>query len=100
MATQGQLNSLKNIAQRFRTVDNEKLLRPSLGEEALKVEFTPTIQDLRNKFDFASEYAPNVHDTYITPVVQVFEQICSQIEAQASRSNAEHWGNVVYYLTI
>ncbi|MDI7258870.1 MAG: hypothetical protein QME90_03000 [Thermodesulfobacteriota bacterium] len=90
MATQDQLNGLKNIAQRFRTIDNEKLLRPSLGEESLKGEFTPTIGDLRNKIDFASEYAPNVHDTYISPVVQVFEQICVEIEAQANRSNAEY----------
>jgi hypothetical protein len=35
MATQAQLANLTKIAEKFKSLNQEKLLRPSLGEESL-----------------------------------------------------------------
>lgn len=91
MASQGQIDNLKkNIAEKFRAIDRDKLLRPNLGEESLESEFGSILEDLKNKIDFAIEFAPNVHDNNVSQIISVFNQILQQIEAQVSRSNAEY----------
>ncbi len=41
MASENQMNQLKNVANEILSIDENKLLRPSLGEESLKEDFAP-----------------------------------------------------------
>ena len=90
MATEGQITNLKKIADKFGTLEQEKLLRPSLGEESLKSAFEPKLELLNKKIEFALEYAPNVSDTTVSQVASLFNQFYEQMNAQASRGNAEY----------
>ncbi len=90
MATQSQLANLKQIADGFRAIEKEKLLRPSLGVESLESAFGPKLDYLNKKLEFALEFAPNVNDNDISQVASLFEQARQQMEAQAKTNNAEY----------
>jgi hypothetical protein len=90
MATAGQITNFKKIAEKFQTLDREKLLRPSLGEESLKSAFGPKLELLDQKIEFALEYAPNVNDNTVSQLANLLNQFYDQMNAQAQRSNAEY----------
>lgn len=90
MATQSQLANLKKIADGFHAVDQEKLLRSSVGEESLQSAFGPRLELLNKKLDFALEFAPNVNDNNVAQVATLFNQFQQQMDAQAKRSNTEY----------
>ncbi len=41
MASENQMNQLQGVANAILSIDENKLLRPSLGEESLKEDFSP-----------------------------------------------------------
>jgi hypothetical protein len=90
MATQSQLANLKKVADGFRAVDQEKLLRSSIGEESLQSVFGPRLSLLNKKLEFALEFAPSVNDNIVSQVASLFEQFRQQMDAQAKRNNAEY----------
>ncbi len=90
MATQAQLANLKRISEKFKSIEQEKLLRSSLGEESLKSVFGPRLELLSKKLDFAQEYAPSVNDNVIASIVNVFNSFFNEMDAQAKRNNAEY----------
>lgn len=90
MATQSQLANLKKTADGFRAVDQEKLLRSSVGEESLQSAFGPRLELLNKKLDFALEFALNVNDNNVAQVASLFSQFQQQMDAQAKRSNTEY----------
>ena len=65
MASDGLKEQLKNLSDAIVNIDKEKLLRASLGEEALQEEFSPTLEKIRKKVDFALENAPEAHDKHV-----------------------------------
>ena len=90
MASDEALNQLQGLAKAIADVDREKLLRPSLGEEALQEEFLPTLEEIDKKVEFALEHAPEVHETLVQNILGGFENIRSEMEQQANRDNAEY----------
>ena len=90
MATQSHLANLKKVADGFRAVDQEKLLRSSVGEESLQSVFGPRLSLLNNKLEFALEFAPSVNDNIVSQVASVFDQFRQQMDAQAKRNNTEY----------
>lgn len=99
MATEGQITNLKKITEKFGTLDQEKLLRSSLGEESLKAAFGPKLELLNKKIQFALEYAPNVSDSTVSQVASLFNQFYDQMNAQASRGNAEYVSQRTQFLS-
>src|SRR3990172_1577034 len=90
MATQSHLANLKKVADGFRAVDQEKLLRSSVGEESLQSVFGPRLSLLNNKLEIALEFAPSVNDNIVSQVASVFDQFRQQMDAQAKRNNTEY----------
>lgn len=99
MATQSQIANLKKVADGFRAVDQEKLLRSSIGEESLQSVFGPKLSLLNKKLEFALEFAPSVNDNIVLQVASVFEQLRQQMDAQAKRNNAEYVAQRTQFLT-
>lgn len=99
MATEEQIDRLKDLASDIRKVDKEKLLRPSLGEEALQKDFEPKLEEIYGKFEFALEHSLEVHDNHLHNVFQSLNQIKSEIESQANRSNVDYVGQRTSFLT-
>lgn len=99
MATEGQITNLKKITEKFQTLDQEKLLRPSLGEESLKSAFGPKLELLNKKIEFALEYAPNVNDNTVSQLASLLNQFHDQMNAQAQRSNAEYVSQRTQFLS-
>jgi len=56
MASAGLMEQLKNLSDGIANIDKKKLLRVSLGEEALQEKFSPTLEKIQKKVDFALEY--------------------------------------------
>ena len=98
MATEEQINRLKDLASDIRKVDKEKLLRPSLGEEALQKDFAPKLEEIYRKFEFVLEHSLGVHDNHLHNVFQSLDHIKSEIENQANRSNAQYVGHRTNFL--
>jgi len=90
MGQQAQLLNLKKVADSFKAIEKEKLLRPSMGEESLKSDFGPMLELLHQKIEFAIEFAPNVNDSTISAVARIFNEFQKQMEAQAKRNNIEY----------
>lgn len=90
MASEQHLSQLRTTAERFKAIERDKLLRSTLGEESLESSFGPRLEEIKNKLDFAIEFAPSVHDTYVSQVTGIFSNILQQLEAQTGRSNAEY----------
>ncbi len=46
MASENQMNQLKNVANTILDIDENRLLRPGLGEESLKEDFPPKLMKI------------------------------------------------------
>jgi hypothetical protein len=90
MATLGHLTNLKKIAEKFQTLEQDKLLRPTLGEESLETVLKPKLDNLNKRIEFALEYASNVNDNSVSQVVTILNQFYDQLDAQSKRNNAEY----------
>jgi len=90
MASDGLKEQLKNLSDAIVNIDKEKLLRASLGEEALQEEFSPTLEKIRKKVDFALEYAPEAHDKHVQNILSPLDSIRAEMEQQANRSNSDY----------
>jgi len=90
MATQGQLTNLSAIAEALRKIDKDKLLRPTLGEASIKETFSDRLEQINRKLEFATEFAPAVHDEYVSQVVSAFQNIHVAMQNQASLDNAHY----------
>ncbi|MBU1936929.1 hypothetical protein KKG05_05975 [bacterium] len=84
MATQGTLQNFKQVAEKIRTIDKEKLFRPNLGTASLKNELSPILESINKKLSRAEEYGEFVHDSHFQPVVQVFQRIFDSLQAQVN----------------
>ena len=90
MASDGLIEQLKNLSDAITNIDKDKLLRASLGEEALQGEFSPTLAKIQKKVDFALEYAPEAHDAQVQNILGQLESIRVEMEQQTNFSNSDY----------
>ena len=90
MASAGLMEQLKNLSDEIANIDKKKLLRVSLGEEALQEKFSPTLEKIQKKVDFVLEYAPEVHDDHVQGILDLLRSIRDAMEQQANHSNPDY----------
>ena len=90
MASDQLIEELKDLATAILSIDREKLLRAALGELALQEEFSPALEKIEKKVDFALEYAPEVHELQVQNILSAFEDIRAEMEQQANHSNSDY----------
>lgn len=93
MATKDQLVSLQKYVDAILNVDQESLLRNSLGEVALENDFAVSLETIHKRVLFARQYAPEVHHEQVQGIVDYFGHIRTLLEEQASRSNQDYVAN-------
>lgn len=100
MASENQINQLQNVANAILSIDKNKLLRASLGEEALEKDFTPTLAKIREKVEFALQYADKLHDNQIQQLINQFEairihkeRVRERLTASSGRSTKNYRGS-------
>lgn len=98
MASKNQMQHLQNAANTILAIDENKLLRASLGEEALKDDFIPTLAHIREKVEFALQYADKLHDEQIQGLLGQFQAIGTTMAQQTERSNVEYVTNRAQFL--
>ena len=90
MASENQMKQLQNVANEILSIDENKLLRPSLGEESLKEDFAPKWLEIQKKVKFLLQYAHELHDEQIQRIIETFHQINGGMQQQANSQNAEY----------
>lgn len=90
MASQQKMEELKTLIGSLASLESGKLLRPDLGVESLKSDLEPLIEQIKHKTDFASEFAPYVHDTHLAQFIGPLNQIFTAMQQQIARGNPEY----------
>ena len=99
MATEDQIQQLRDLSDAIENIDEEKLLRPSLGEVALKEEFAPKLKKIKRRAAFALKHAAEVHYNQLQSIIEPLGQIRTELEQQADRSNEDYVTNRPHFLT-
>ena len=99
MATEEQITQLQGLSDAIENVDEDKLLRPSLGEVALQEEFASKLTEIQHKMAFALAHVGEVYDSHVQGVIGPFEQIRAEMEQQADRSNEDYVANRPAFLS-
>jgi hypothetical protein len=92
MASDEILKQLNTTLEKLDGVDIEKLLRKGLGDESLEPAFSPYLEKIRDLRQFVAQYAPAVHDNYVTQAKNTLQNIADLMVAQAIRQSAEYIG--------
>lgn len=90
MASENQTNQLQDVANAILSIDENKLLRPSLGEESLKEDFAPKWLEIQKKVKFLLQYAHELHDEQIQGVLGTLHAISGAMQQQADSQNANY----------
>ena len=90
MASENQMNQLEGVAHTILRIDENKLLRPALGEESLKEEFAPKWLEIQKKVNFLFQYARELHDEQIGGVLGPLGTISAVMQQQADSQNANY----------
>ena len=93
MASESLVNDLKNFASEIHAIDEDRLLRPTIGDLSLKDQFTPTLSSIKRKLDIIVDLSPEVSDNQITVVLSPLQNIKSEMEAQAGLSDEQYASN-------
>lgn len=65
MASQTYINNLKELENRYKSLDLEKLTRKKLGEESLENEIQPRLDRISKWFQLVMNNAPCVFDNFV-----------------------------------
>lgn len=90
MATTNQINSLREIAQVIKEIDQDRLFRPNLGEESLKETLHSEYEELIDTIDFLLAHAEDVHNSRVKAATQRLNQIQNDLSSQVERDNAQY----------
>lgn len=90
MASEALIEQLKNYSNEIEQINKDRLLRSSLGEESLQEDFGSRLQEIQRRFEFALQYASEVHDNQVANILEPLSYIKSTMEAQTNLSNAEY----------
>ncbi len=93
MASPTVIKQLQVTAEAFEKIDRIRLLRKSIGEESLEEFIQPLLNELARKLEFAKQYAPQVHDTYVEHARSQFQAATNELVAQAARPTPDYIAN-------
>lgn len=91
MADANQIKPLLENIKQVRSMEREKLLRPSLGVESLEKDLTPLLERLDNFMQFIERYAADVHVNYLQQVNNTIIAISNILKGQANRQSASDY---------
>lgn len=72
---------LTNVAQAIRSIDHQKLTRPTLGVASLEERLQPRMKVFNHRLSLAVENASELTSSQIAPLVSVFESISNEMTA-------------------
>ena len=90
MASEDQLRQLRNVIENIRSLDEKTITRPNLGDLSLEGRLQPSFEELKEKLDFATEYAPQVHDNYISELYSTLDAIFNILYNLAELNDREY----------
>ena len=91
MASREKIQQLFVVVKRLEsdTLDEQKLVRRTLGEESLEESLMPMLEEIRHKAHFSMQVARFVPEGQVEQLRQYLDYIASECEAQADRSNQD-----------
>ncbi len=93
-------SNLVNTVSGIKSIDKDRLLRPTLGEESLQQSgFTETFETICKKALFALQYGKDVDDGAVNNLNSVLNTIRSLLEQQVKRANTEYVAQRQNFLT-
>ena len=99
MASENQINQLQGVVNTILSIDENKLLRPSLGEESLKEDFAPKWLEIQTKVKFLLQYAHELHDEPIGGICGTLHAISAAMQQQADSQNVDYVARRPGFLT-
>ncbi len=90
MASENQIKQLQDVANTILSIDENRLLRPALGEESLKEDFAPKWLEIQKRVKFLLQYARELHDEQIGGVFGPLGTISAVMQQQADSQNANY----------
>ena len=98
MANEAQIYGLKQVVEEFKSVDWDKLLRPSLGDASLKKEMEPKLEILEKRIDLSLETASDIPGNIVDALTNTLSTICQYMNEQCERDTAEYVGQKQSFL--
>ncbi len=86
MSRQDLIDQLKSLLVSIDEIDDEKLLRPTLGEVSLSDRFADDLAQIKKDLAFAIQYAPYVRNGDLENIRGYYQNISSLIQEQVRRS--------------
>ena len=93
MASNALKEQLKNLFDTIMNIEEDKLLRKSLGELSLERDFVPTLKEIKKKVAILVQYADELHDEQLQTIVGELESIRAEMEQQAAFSSQDYATN-------
>ena len=90
MASDTSIKQLQDLLEVIVNIDKDKLLRASLGEEALGEGFASTLAEIQKKVEFVLQYAHNLHDQQIGNILSILVEVGKEFKRQADCSNVDY----------
>jgi leucyl-tRNA synthetase len=98
MASPQLLDQMKQLLGKLKSIDRERLLRPSLGEGSLdQAGFSTTLDTVINKANFAVEYGKVVDESIFSSVMNIFTNLHATLDAQSKRVSADYVGQLATF---
>lgn len=93
MASSALKEQLKNLSEAIMNVEEDKLLRASLGELSLERDFVSTLKEIKKKVAILIQYANELHDEQLQAIVGELESIRTEMEQQAAFTSQDYATN-------
>ena len=88
MPSSQEVERLTNVAQGIRSIDNQKLTRPTLGVESLEEQLQPRMKELGQKLSLAVQYASEIPSGQLNSIINAFEVIRNTMTGLADTSDS------------
>ena len=93
MADDSLVNELKTLSGEIYNIDEDQLLRPTIGPLSLKNQFGPVLDGIKRKLEIIVDLSPEVSDNQITTILDPLQSIKREMEQLAGLSNEEYASN-------
>lgn len=90
MANDSLIEQLRSLAEAIMGLNEEKLMRPSLGPLSIEKEFYPRLESIKRKLGNAIELAPQVSDRQLQEFIENMTAIKSAMEAHTKWEDREY----------
>ena len=75
MASENNLVQLRNVITDIRSLEEDAITRPNIGDLSFKDTLKPYLDKLNKKMEFIIEYAPGVHDNNVSNMYSILDNI-------------------------